>query len=209
MNAQAKPVLHNIRPQLALNQHLTPEQAQPCTSLAQIEGKLCRFQLTIDFHYEPGDERARALLAAYQALEPELDADGNSSAASLDLIPVETILGNVAAHAAEIMSCKAPSATRFHPIPGMPPVAFRCEPTANPDLAYGAKGQNTWDQTWINDIHCGNRCGGRTAFIMLCAPAFALYYRCAAETFKLEAEGNYYRGERQKLYASAGRKVKP
>lgn len=206
------PLLHNIRPQLSLNQPLTPAQAQRGTTLEQIERKLCRMQMTLDFHYEPGDSRAKSLLDAFSTVEEPVDENGDrSQSVALELLPVECVLGNVAAHAGEIMSMRAPGACGFSPIPGMPSVKFRVEPDRSPDEAYGAPGWNTWDQTWINSIHCGNRCGGRSAFLVLCAPYFAEYYRCAAAAFKLEQTEQpgaaYYRGLREKLYTTVGRKV--
>jgi len=202
--------LHNIRPRLAMNQPLVPAQAQRLTTMAQIEGRsLCRLEMHVDAHFEPGDPRMKALVDAFSAVEEPMDEDGNRpKGEALELLPVELVLGNVAAHAGEIMSMKAPGACGFSPIPGMPSVKFRVEPDMEPDPNYGALGQNVWDSTWINDVSCGNRCGGRSAFLMICAPYFAEYYRCCADVYRLSsAPTEYYRVMRERLYATVGRKV--
>lgn len=65
-------IIHNKRPLWAANQPLKPEDARAGTTMSQIQGDLCRLQLTLDMHFTPGDPRVEALCKAALAILPAL-----------------------------------------------------------------------------------------------------------------------------------------
>ena len=210
-------IKHNIRPRLAMNQPLHPSQALASTTMEQIEGKLCRVEMAVDTHFEPGHPIMAKLVEAYNSLSAFDDADVLSAYDSIEKeeearrLSVETVLSNLMAHAGELMSRKAPCKLRFHSLPSLT-VEIVIEPrhdaeSEEPDPTR----PGIWDQCRVNGIDVGNRCGAVSAFAMLAAPAFTAYFRCAADVYhgvpvkvtKADPHPNTYYSElREKLYKS-------
>lgn len=78
-------------------------------------------------------------------------------------------LNNIVYQAGEIMSAKAPTEFRLHPIEGVS-AHVEITPVAgltDNELRLGPAGNNIWDNVKINGRHVGNRAAGREEFVRL------------------------------------------